>query len=302
MKELIYIIKTGTKQEAKEAIKKIDAWWDGIGREKREAEKKKLEVFIDEMQNLDEVANEENKIYFIDSLRTPVWVLGDKYFKDFCDFILKYIEHPYGNMRRAILRLASWFSMIGLDCIDGRAHFGKKPDKDEMELMKTNKELYFNLVKDVDNLMEKHREPKFEKYKYIDDLPASVYKSLEYLVSNELLRVPKYEILYAEFLNKQKGYEAPLEILQRRKEIEKELTKLLEEVGGNFDLDDIKEIIFNEEESGDMQDIIRIFDDGDLSNLENVLELTTDAWNYFPHKILNGLSPAEQIWAYKNRN
>ena len=32
---------------------------------------------------------------------------------------------------------------------------------------------------------------------------------------------------------------------------------------------------------------------GDASELSNVLELVTDAWNYFPHEVLGGISPAE---------
>jgi len=34
---------------------------------------------------------------------------------------------------------------------------------------------------------------------------------------------------------------------------------------------------------------------GDASELSNVLELVTDAWNYFPHKVLGSISPAEVI-------
>jgi len=34
---------------------------------------------------------------------------------------------------------------------------------------------------------------------------------------------------------------------------------------------------------------------GDASELSNVLELVTDAWNYFPHKVLGGISPAEKL-------
>jgi len=34
---------------------------------------------------------------------------------------------------------------------------------------------------------------------------------------------------------------------------------------------------------------------GDASELSHVLELVTDAWNYFPHKALGGISPAETL-------
>ena len=86
------------------------------------------------------------------------------------------------------------------------------------------------------------------------------------------------------------------EILERRKEIEWELIDMLEETESNFSLDDIKNVIFNEEETDDMMDVVAMFDrGGDASELDNVLELVSDAWNYFPHKILNGKCPAEII-------
>ena len=45
-----------------------------------------------------------------------------------------------------------------------------------------------------------------------------------------------------------------------------------------------------------MMKVVAMFDRGrDASELSNVLELVTDAWNYFPHKVLGGISPAEQI-------
>jgi len=91
------------------------------------------------------------------------------------------------------------------------------------------------------------------------------------------------------------GYETPKEILAERKETEIELIKMLEEMDSNFNLDDIKEIIFNEEGADDMQNIIAMFDDGYIENLGNVLEVVSDAWNYFPHKILGGKSPSEML-------
>lgn len=85
------------------------------------------------------------------------------------------------------------------------------------------------------------------------------------------------------------------EILEYRAELEADINELLEEAGSDFTLDDVKEIIYNEEDTGDMQKIIAMFDTGEKGapEISEVLELVTDAWNYFPHKLLNGLSPAE---------
>ena len=77
---------------------------------------------------------------------------------------------------------------------------------------------------------------------------------------------------------------------------------MLEETESDFSLEDVKDVIFYEEDNDDMQKIIAMFDrGGDVSELSNILELVSDAWNYFPHKIINGLSPAEKLLEYQNK-
>jgi len=93
--------------------------------------------------------------------------------------------------------------------------------------------------------------------------------------------------------------ESKQQILEQRKEIEQELVDMLKKTKSPFSLEHIKDIIFHEEDNDDMQKIIAIFDrGGDASELSNVLELASDAWNYFPHKIINGLSPSEKLLEY----
>jgi hypothetical protein len=89
--------------------------------------------------------------------------------------------------------------------------------------------------------------------------------------------------------------ESKEEILARRREIEDELKELLIEHQSQFDLDYIKKAIFNEEDNDDMMKIVAVFDRGRPDELNNVLELATDAWNYFPHKALAGRCPMEMI-------
>ena len=93
--------------------------------------------------------------------------------------------------------------------------------------------------------------------------------------------------------------ESKQQILEQRKEIEQELVDMLKKTKSPFSLEHIKDIIFHEEDNDDMQKIIAFFDrGGDASELSNVLELASDAWNYFPHKIINGLSPSEKLLEY----
>lgn len=96
--------------------------------------------------------------------------------------------------------------------------------------------------------------------------------------------------------------ESKKEILERRKDLEEEILEMLKETKSDFSLDHIKDVIYNEEDSGDMQKVIAMFDrGGDVSELSNILELVSDAWNYFPHKALKGLSPTEKFLEYQNR-
>src|SRR3989338_3176271 len=91
-------------------------------------------------------------------------------------------------------------------------------------------------------------------------------------------------------------------IIQKRKEIEQELIELLRETKSDFSLEDIKDVIYNEEDSDDLMKIMAMFDrGGEAGELENILELATDAWNYFPHKALDGLSPAEVSLRYSEQ-
>jgi hypothetical protein len=93
--------------------------------------------------------------------------------------------------------------------------------------------------------------------------------------------------------------ESKQQILERRKEIEQELTNMLKETKSDFTLDHVRDAIFHEEDNDDMMKVVAMFDrGGDASELSNVLEMVTDAWNYFPHEVLGGISPAEKLLEY----
>lgn len=85
------------------------------------------------------------------------------------------------------------------------------------------------------------------------------------------------------------------EIIEMRKEIKEEFEELLAEHASPFTFDHILDIIYREDDTDDMMKIVRIFDRGNPMELGNILETATDAWNYFPHKILDGKSPMEVL-------
>ena len=96
--------------------------------------------------------------------------------------------------------------------------------------------------------------------------------------------------------------ESKQQIIEHRKEIEQELVDMLKETESDFTLDHVRDVIFHEDDNDDMMKVVAMFDrGGDASELSNVLELVTDAWNYLPHKIIDGLSPAEKLLEHHNK-
>ena len=95
--------------------------------------------------------------------------------------------------------------------------------------------------------------------------------------------------------------ETKAQISVKRKEIEQELLELLTQAKSDFTLEHIKEGIYNEKEQNDLAKLVRFLDTGqDDIELQNILDVLIEAWNYFPHKALGGLSPAEKALEYQN--
>jgi len=93
------------------------------------------------------------------------------------------------------------------------------------------------------------------------------------------------------------------QIIKRRKEIEQDIVDMLSRAESDFTLDDVKDVIYNEESQDDLMKAISMFDTGKIpEELENILELTNDAWNYFSHKTLKDLSPAEMMLKYEKED
>ena len=86
------------------------------------------------------------------------------------------------------------------------------------------------------------------------------------------------------------------EIIQKRIDIEKQLNKIIESFNLSINFEEIKEIIYNEKNKNTLYEILSKFERGQgVDELNKILAIINEVWNYFPHKILDGLSPAEKI-------
>ena len=85
-------------------------------------------------------------------------------------------------------------------------------------------------------------------------------------------------------------------ILKKRKKVEKDVLNLLKKSKSSLTLDDIKKAIYNEKDYSELKQIMAKFDqEQDLKEINEVLNIINDAWNYFPHKNLNDLCPMEKL-------
>ena len=78
---------------------------------------------------------------------------------------------------------------------------------------------------------------------------------------------------------------------------EERLSALLVRAGRPATLDGIKTIIFDEghtQLSAYVTKMLRIFEPSQIA-IEDIVPALQDAWNYFPHRSLDGQSPAERL-------
>ncbi len=240
---------------------------------------KKYEGIIDEFR-------QEN---FVVAVSVMYFLHNNENHPDFLfPWLFRLLQHKNGNIRHSAVRMLE-------NELGPLTFYIRFPGK-ESSHSKTTKaqadQILLGLRLSLESLAASSYKPSYKKYKYIDSLPSGTYKSVQHI----LVCLEDY----CSEIHKSMEIESKQQILERRKEIEEELLEMLKETKSDFGLEDIKEIIYNEDGQDGLTDVIAMFDIGQsAAELQNVLELVNDAWNYFPHKIIGGLSPAEKLLEYQ---
>jgi len=310
MKNIIEKIKTGTSEEVKEARKELDRLCDRLSHPLSRKDKKRLEIFLEEVKRFDTMGDIDHQVYFIGALKWPFLILGEEYAEFFIKFILDQIQHESGKVRQAIIHVVDWL-LIGLD-FNLQPFFPKKMSLKVKQQYERNRFNYCSFILVAEELLAKHHMPRFNRYKYVRSLPPSIYKSLQILITEKLLRTPRFEKAYKDFL-KEMGFrrvpvsesktaaqskrevpERTREHLKRKRQIRQDLQRLLTEIQSHFTLEDIERLIYLENDLEDFKRLYSIFADGaDPHKLNERIKIINDAWNYFPHQCLGGKSPVE---------
>jgi len=290
LRDLIAVLMTGSRPEFKQAKKDIASLWHN----EMTAFKKSAHVVLEFLPQFDGIKKDENKQAFASGLYYFFLTLGDDHFEVLKNFTLEVIQHPKGHVREAIRHTADW-----LYCsLSGRAKpfvYGKKSatPKQNAEII-VAREQYLKYVEEIKGLIDQY-ENFYNGEKYIEQMKPSVYKSLQQLLSR-LIESPVYR-------NVVQPRQVTLEIFMKRKELKRAIAEMLIKTKSKYELEDILDAIYIEDSHGGIPRILNMFDRGWASaELDDILKLITDAWNYFPHQSLNGLSPYEMVKQYGKSN
>lgn len=281
LKDIFSILKNGTQEETKDAKQRIDKLWKSDSKNF----KKHAMIVIEQLKEFDKIQNPKNQEAFVAGLHLFFLVLSDTYFEELKNFVLKVICYPNGHVREQMRKTADWLYIS----LSSKIHpFVWPPSKKLTQKQITEREKakreYIEYLNNIELLIEKYGEGSYDSVDFIDELKPSVYKSLQFLCS-DLTRGNLLKDLHT----------PSREIISKREGIEKELPNILKKSKSKFTLREIQDTIYNETEMNDFHHLIRMFDTGLPYELENIIEILNDAWNYFPHKILDGLCPAEVL-------
>lgn len=201
--EIISVIKTGTTAEVKQAQKLFKKYWDGLrGDENKAAKEAAVELLLSEIHAMDRVLDVERQAYLINTVRWRLWTSIDKHFDKWRDFVLKYIQHPSGKIRIAAIRACDYITLeLGVPAQFYRDRKNKGAlSAVEAADYKARKNKFGLFTLAVEELLRKYDEPRSRRYKYMGCMPPSVYKSLQQLITEVLLRNEFYDGIYREFL------------------------------------------------------------------------------------------------------
>ena len=138
-----------------------------IGKAFESEKKKAAKAMMGSLEDYYKIVDDENKVVFIYGLRLAVKVLGRDFFPTFAAFITKNIQNDCEEVRQEIVKLTS--SLVEV--------------LSEEDLSDSEKIVFTEFIDEVLILLEQYYDSEFENYLDVSDMPPSIYKSLEILLS-----------------------------------------------------------------------------------------------------------------------
>jgi hypothetical protein len=173
---------------------KVKKFWHDVYIPRREEGRQTFFCFLEKIKQFHEIPDIDHQVYFINTLKWPFWSIGEEYFEAWSQFILHYIQHPSGKIRQAILHAADYL-ILDL-AFDLRSDTISDIHSSGRESVERNKDRFCNFVDAVGTLIERYCEPRFYRFTYVSSMPPSIYKSLQKLMTEVLLRSEYYQDIY----------------------------------------------------------------------------------------------------------
>jgi hypothetical protein len=285
LEQIFDILASGGRSEIKEAKKTIEKIWRKDHKKFGKAKKLIFEI----IRNFDSIKDAEHKSAVISGMSFFVLALADEHFDEFKNFIVANLQHNDGRVREAARKTGDWLYISLSDRAEPFVYPKGKPlTEKQLDEQKIAVKQYAGFVAELETLIERYDDEN-DSAEYVDEMKPSVNKSLQ-MVWHRLTESPVYRRI------SEQSRPIPVEIFTKRKEVESKIEDLLKKIGSNFSLDDIKQAVYEEDDSKCMMEIIAMFDKGQgINEFNKIMEIVNEAWNYFPHKMIDGLCPMEKM-------
>ena len=293
VKELIRIVITSNSEEVKKAKKQLS--------EIHYIKNKELfNPFLDTISDYDNIIDDDHKAHFIYTLQMPLMSFPKNHFELLTHFFLKNIQHPSGKIRKAMVSTSISYQ-IGIYEVFAKSW--AVADKEELLQLFNS---YYQFTTQLMDLGIKYNEEKFNKCEYINEFPASVYKSIQLALDTLVYKSDYFETMYEIYLESIQPEQFdinPQIFIQEKQIIQEQLYDLVQEKECKLSPYEIIKMIYEEEDGDIVKKIMDGF--GGKNNGKEVEEIFTviqRVWNYYPHKRLGGISPMEKFNGFDARN
>ncbi len=248
-------------------------------------------LFLKNAKDLKELDNYQGITSFIYAAKWHIFFCKEADFDTWANLLLFHIQSPSGIVRNAVVKI---FPKL-LCSIKFSKNYLKSPSAKDLELIKK----YGELSERVEDLLIQYDDAKFDKFKYVIDLPVSVYKSLNYLWV-DLNYYMNGEKLIDYYWNNIKTSEIlSFDIMENRKlTVLVDFDNFLKLNNIKLRVEDIIDIIYQENTYESLKIAMSyICSQVQISAqiMPSLLEHLNLLWQVFPHFDLDGKAPIELI-------